>query len=49
MPNIEWSRLDNAIDLVTRGVCNRVDLCDGDIKVYKVKNVVRVDIKIDEQ
>ena len=33
-----------AIDLIKRGTCKRVDVSDA-IKVYEVKNVIRIDIK----
>ena len=33
-----------AIDLIKRGTCTRVDVSDT-IKVYEVKNVIRIDIK----
>ena len=33
-----------AIDLIKRGTCKRVDVSDT-IKVYEVKNVIRIDIK----
>lgn len=33
-----------AIDTVSRGVCKRIDVNDR-IKVYQVKNVIRIDIK----
>lgn len=33
-----------AIDLVNRGTCKRVDVSDT-IKVYGVKNVIRIDVK----
>lgn len=33
-----------AIDLIKRGTCKRVDVSDT-IKVYGVKNVIRIDIK----
>ena len=33
-----------AIDLIRRGTCKRVDVSDT-IKVYEVKNVIRIDVK----
>lgn len=33
-----------AIDLIKRGTCKRVDVSDT-IKVYEVKNVIRIDVK----
>lgn len=33
-----------AIDLIKRGICKRVDVSDT-IKVYEVKNVIRIDVK----
>lgn len=33
-----------AIDLIKRGTCKRVDVSDT-IKVYGVKNVIRIDVK----
>ena len=39
-----WSKVQEAIDTIKRGVCKRVDVNDQ-VKVYQVKNVIRVDIK----
>lgn len=37
--------MQEAAKLIQRGVCKRVDVCD-DIKVYSVKNTLRIDIAI---
>lgn len=34
-----------AIDLVKKGTCKRVDVT-SDVKVYAVKDVIRIDVKI---
>ena len=34
-----------AIAIITAGITNRVDSKDKSISVYRVKNIVRVDIK----
>lgn len=33
-----------AVDTIHRGVCKRIDVNDK-VKVYQVKNVIRIDIK----
>lgn len=39
-----WRQIQEAIDTIQRGVCKRVDINDQ-VKVYQVKNVIRIDIK----
>ena len=39
-----WAKVQDAIDTIRRGICKRVDI-DDSIKVYQVKNVIRIDIK----
>lgn len=41
-----YDRIDRAINTIKSGVCTRLDI-DKDIKVYAVKNVIRVDIKME--
>lgn len=41
-----YSKIDNAIADLRCGLCTRVDV-HADIKVYTVKNIIRVDIKMD--
>lgn len=43
--NLNYRKLSKAIDMVVAGTCKRVDV-SPDIKVYLVKNVVRVDLKL---
>lgn len=43
---IDWSKVDEAIAFIRKGVCKRVDVNDH-IKVYEVHNVIRVDIKVE--
>lgn len=45
--DLNYRKLSNAIDLVVAGACKRVDV-SPDIKVYAVKNVVRVDLKVSQ-
>lgn len=45
--NLNYRELSKAIDMVVSGVCKRVDV-SSDIKVYAVKNVVRVDLKVSQ-
>lgn len=37
------AKISQAVDTVFRGIAKRVDVTD-DVKVYRVKNIVRVDI-----
>lgn len=41
---VQWDQIQEAIDVINRGVCKRVDVSDT-VKVYLVKNVIRIDIK----
>ena len=43
--NLNYRKLSKAIDMVVAGTCKRVDV-SPDVKVYLVKNVVRVDLKL---
>jgi len=45
--NLNYRELSKAIDMVVSGVCKRVDV-SSDIKVYAVKNVVRIDLKVSQ-
>ena len=45
--NLNYRKLSKAIDMVVAGTCKRVDV-SSDIKVYAVKNVVRVDLKVSQ-
>lgn len=45
--NLNYRELSKAIDMVVAGTCKRVDV-SSDIKVYAVKNVVRVDLKVSQ-
>ena len=40
-------KIVEAVKAVQNGLCKRVDI-NGDIKVYEVKNVIRIDIKYEE-
>lgn len=40
-----FDKINNAIESLSCGLCSRVDV-HQDIKVYLVKNVIRVDIKM---
>lgn len=37
--------IKDAIAIITAGITNRVDSKDKSISVYRVKNIIRVDIK----
>lgn len=39
--------IQEAIEIIKRGVCARVDI-SPDIKVYRCKNIIRIDIKVGE-
>ena len=41
---VDWQQVQEAIDAIKRGVCKRIDVNDQ-VKVYLVKNVIRIDIK----
>lgn len=41
-------KIEEAIKTILSGVCKRVDI-DGITKVYLVKNVIRIDIKLSEE
>lgn len=45
--NLNYRELSKAIDMVVAGTCKRVDV-SSNIKVYAVKNVVRVDLKVSQ-
>lgn len=40
-----WAAIEDAIELIKAGKCTRVDVSDM-IKVYKCKNIIRIDIKV---
>lgn len=39
------NKIEEAICVILDGVCKRVDISDG-VKVYEVKNVIRIDLKV---
>lgn len=41
------AQLREAINTILRGVCKRVDIND-DVKVYAVKDTIRIDMKVKE-
>lgn len=41
--NIDWNKIQLAVDMIKSGVCNRCDV-DGVI-VYKCGTIIRIDIK----
>ena len=45
--NLNYRELSKAIDMVVAGTCKRGDV-SSEIKVYAVKNVVRVDLKVSQ-
>lgn len=42
---MDWKAIEQAIELVKSGTVKRVDVSDT-VKVYGVKNVVRIDINV---
>lgn len=40
-------QIQRAVDLIQHGTCTKVQL-SPDIKVYAVKNIIRIDIKMEE-
>lgn len=45
--DLNYRKISAAVDLVANGACKRVDV-SPDIKVYAVKNVVRIDLKLSD-
>ena len=45
--DLNYRKLSAAVDMVVNGTCKRVDV-SSDIKVYTVKNVVRIDLKLSD-
>lgn len=45
--DLNYRKISAAVDLVVNGTCKRVDVSPG-IKVYAVKNVVRIDLKLSD-
>lgn len=43
MNEIDWAKIENAVNVIKTGICNRCDV-DGVI-VYKCGTVIRIDIK----
>ncbi len=43
MNEIDWAKIENAVNVIKMGICNRCDI-DGVI-VYKCGTVIRIDIK----
>lgn len=41
--NAEW--INKAIDAIKEGLTNRVESPDKSVVVYRVKNIIRIDIK----
>lgn len=41
--NIDWNKIQQAVEVIKSGVCNRCDV-DGVI-VYKCGTIIRIDIK----
>ena len=42
---VDWSKVQEAIEVIQKGICKRVDI-DANTKVYEVKNVIRIDNKV---
>jgi len=40
-----FEKINKAIETILSGVCKRVDI-NHDVKVYAVKDVIRIDIKV---
>ena len=40
----QW--IAKAVDLITSGICDK--LVKDNVTVYRVKNIVRIDIKVDQ-
>lgn len=45
MNNVNWLAVAKAVDLICSGTCKKVEVSDS-VKVYEVKNVIRIDIKV---
>lgn len=46
MISLQAEKIQKAIDTIQSGVCNKVEI-DKSTKVYRVKNIIRIDIKED--
>lgn len=42
-----YEKICKAIETILSGICKRVDI-DDRVKVYEVKNVIRIDIKVSD-
>lgn len=45
--NVDWQKIEPAVKLILSGNMQRVDVAKN-IKVYECKNVIRIDLKIEE-
>lgn len=45
--NVDWQKIERAVKMILSGNMQRVDVAKN-IKVYECKNVIRIDLKIEE-
>lgn len=45
--NTDWQKIERAVKMILSGNMQRVDVAKN-IKVYECKNVIRIDLKIEE-
>lgn len=41
--NIDWNKIQKAIDVIESGVCDRCDI--DNVTVYKCGTIIRIDVK----
>lgn len=41
--NIDWNKIQKAIDVIEAGVCDRCDI--DNVTVYKCGTIIRIDVK----
>lgn len=41
--NIDWDKIQQAVEVVKSGICDRCDI--GNVIVYKCGKIIRIDIK----
>lgn len=45
--SVDWQKIERAVKLILNGSMQRVDVAEN-IKVYECRNVIRIDLKIEE-
>lgn len=45
--SVDWQKIERAVKLILNGSMQRVDVAEN-IKVYECRNVIRIDLKVEE-